>query len=243
MFEKFTQKAITVIMHAQDEARRLKHNFVGTEQVLIGLISEATGTAAKCLKSAGVTLKDARVQEERIIGRGSGFVAVEIPFTPRAKRVLELTWGEARKLGHNYIDTEHLLLGLLTEGEGVAARVLENLGVNLNTLKTSVLEAVSGKKDGIPTLDSKSNIAKKQSYSVERTDRFAKITETSNSFLEFLITMLPPAAKKLVDELEEVVRHKEHSLRAQEYDKAAELLNKQIELTEKLRISSEKDGV
>ncbi len=139
MFERFTEKAIKVIMLAQEEARRLGHNFVGTEQILLGLIGEGTGVAAKVLKSMGVNLKDSRVEVEKIIGRGSGFVAVEIPFTPRAKRVLELSLEEARQLGHNYIGTEHLLLGLIREGEGVAARVLENLGVDLTKVRTQVV--------------------------------------------------------------------------------------------------------
>ena len=139
MFERFTEKAIKVIMLAQEEARRLGHNFVGTEQILLGLIGEGTGIAAKTLKSMGVNLKDARTEVEKIIGRGSGFVAVEIPFTPRAKRVLELSWDEARQLGHNYIGTEHLLLGLIREGEGVAARVLENLGVDLTKVRSHVI--------------------------------------------------------------------------------------------------------
>ena len=140
MFERFTEKAIKVIMLAQEEARRLGHNFVGTEQVLLGLIGESTGVGAKALKTMCVTLKDARAEVEKIIGRGSGFVAVEIPFTPRAKRVLELSWDEARQLGHNYIGTEHLLLGLIREGEGVAVRVLENLGVDLNKLRSSIIK-------------------------------------------------------------------------------------------------------
>ncbi len=139
MFERFTEKAIKVIMLAQEEARRLGHNFVGTEQILLGLIGEGTGVAAKVLKSLGVNLKDSRIEVEKIIGRGSGFVAVEIPFTPRAKRVLELSLEEARQLGHNYIGTEHLLLGLIREGEGVAARVLENLGIDLTKVRTQVI--------------------------------------------------------------------------------------------------------
>ncbi|MBK8189106.1 MAG: ATP-dependent Clp protease ATP-binding subunit [Vampirovibrionales bacterium] len=139
MFERFTEKAIKVIMLAQEEARRLGHNFVGTEQILLGLIGEGTGIAAKTLKGMGVNLKEARAEVEKIIGRGSGFVAVEIPFTPRAKRVLELSWDEARQLGHNYIGTEHLLLGLIREGEGVAARVLENLGVDLSKVRSNVI--------------------------------------------------------------------------------------------------------
>jgi len=102
MFERFTEKAIKVIMLAQEEARRLGHNFVGTEQILLGLIGEGTGIAAKVLKSMSISLKDARVEVEKIIGRGSGFVAVEIPFTPRAKRVLELSLDEARQLGNYF---------------------------------------------------------------------------------------------------------------------------------------------
>ncbi|MDM3851389.1 MAG: ATP-dependent Clp protease ATP-binding subunit [Aphanizomenon gracile PMC649.10] len=163
MFERFTEKAIKVIMLAQEEARRLGHNFVGTEQILLGLIGEGTGVAAKVLKSMGVNLKDARIEVEKIIGRGSGFVAVEIPFTPRAKRVLELSLEEARQLGHNYIGTEHLLLGLIREGEGVAARVLENLGVDLTKVRTQVIrmlgetaEVTPGGPSGrtkTPTLD------------------------------------------------------------------------------------------
>ena len=164
MFERFTEKAIKVIMLAQEEARRLGHNFVGTEQILLGLIGEGTGVAAKVLKSMGVNLKDARVEVEKIIGRGSGFVAVEIPFTPRAKRVLELSWRKPASSGHNYIGTEHLLLGLIREGEGVAARVLENLGVDLAKVRTQVIRmlgetaevaAGSGSKGSTktPTLD------------------------------------------------------------------------------------------
>nr|YP_009550163.1 ClpC [Tisochrysis lutea]AUM82471.1 ClpC [Tisochrysis lutea] len=163
MFERFTKKAIKVIMLAQEEARRLGHNFVGTEQILLGLIGEGTGIGPKVLKSMGVTLKDARIEVEKIIGRGSGFVAVEIPFTPRAKRILELSLEEARQLGHNYIGTEHLLLGLIREGEGVAARVLENLGVNLSTIRSQVIRSLgesaetssssSSSRSKTPTLD------------------------------------------------------------------------------------------
>jgi ATP-dependent Clp protease ATP-binding subunit ClpC len=142
MFERFTEKAIKVIMLAQEEARRLGHNFVGTEQILLGLIGENTGIGPKVLKAMGVNLKDARVEVEKIIGRGSGFVAVEIPFTPRAKRVLELSLEEARQLGHNYIGTEHLLLGLIREGEGVAARVLENLGVDLSKVRSQIIRSL-----------------------------------------------------------------------------------------------------
>ena len=159
MFERFTEKAIKVIMLAQEEARRLGHNFVGTEQILLGLIGEGTGVAAKVLKSLGVNLKDSRIEVEKIIGRGSGFVAVEIPFTPRAKRVLELSLEEARQLGHNYIGTEHLLLGLIREGEGVAARVLENLSIDLTKVRTQVIRMLGETAEvGSGANSSKSNL-------------------------------------------------------------------------------------
>ncbi len=139
MFEHFTSEAIRVIMLAQEEARRLGHNFVGTEQILLGLMGEGTGVAAKVLTELGVTLKDARREVEKIIGRGSGFVPPEIPFTPKVKSLFEQSFKEARSLGHNYINTEHLLLGLTEAGEGVAAKVLQNLGVELQSIRSAVI--------------------------------------------------------------------------------------------------------
>jgi ATP-dependent Clp protease ATP-binding subunit ClpC len=139
MFEHFTSEAIKVIMLAQEEARRLGHNFVGTEQILLGLIGEGTGVAAKVLNELGVTLKEARREVEKIIGRGSGFVPPEIPFTPKVKSLFEQSFREANSLGHNYINTEHLLLGLTEAGEGVAAKVLQNLGVELKSVRTAVV--------------------------------------------------------------------------------------------------------
>ncbi len=147
MFEKFTEKAIKVIMLAQEEARRLGHNFVGTEQLLLGLIAEGSGIGPRTLKAQKVSIKDARLEVENIIGRGSGFVAVEIPFTPRAKRVLELSLEEAQELNHNYIGTEHLLLGLIREGEGVAARVLENLEVDTEKVRAKIIEHLATNRD------------------------------------------------------------------------------------------------
>nr|YP_003002285.1 ATP-dependent clp protease ATP-binding subunit [Aureoumbra lagunensis]ACS36997.1 ATP-dependent clp protease ATP-binding subunit [Aureoumbra lagunensis] len=139
MFERFTEKAIKVVMLSQEESRRLGHNFVGTEQILLGLIGENGGVAYKVLRSLGVTLREARTEVERIIGRGSGFVAVEIPFTPRAKRVLEIAIEEARDLGHGYIGTEHILLALLEEEVGVGVRVLQQLGLEVSQIRTEVL--------------------------------------------------------------------------------------------------------
>ncbi len=139
MFERFTEKAIKVVMLSQEESRRLGHNFVGTEQILLGLIGENGGVAYKVLRTFGVTLREARTEVERIIGRGSGFVAVEIPFTPRAKRVLEIAIEEARDLGHGYIGTEHVLLALLEEEVGVGVRVLQQLGLVISQIRTELL--------------------------------------------------------------------------------------------------------
>ena len=142
MFERFTEKAIKVVMLSQEESRRLGHNFVGTEQILLGLLGEGTGVAFKVLRDEGLTLKDARMDIERIIGRGSGFVAVEIPFTPRAKRVLENSIEESRDLGHGYVGTEHILLALLDEDDGVAWRLFENLHTDIEKLRANVLVAM-----------------------------------------------------------------------------------------------------
>jgi DNA-binding XRE family transcriptional regulator/Uma2 family endonuclease len=141
-FDKWTLQAVRVIQLAQQEARHLRHNFVGTEQILLGLIALENGIATKILKSAGITLDEARVEVEKIIGRGSNFLDIKIPFTPRVKRVFELSLEQAHQLGHNYIDTEHLLLGLLLEGGGVGVQVLKILGVDTNNLFQKVLEEI-----------------------------------------------------------------------------------------------------
>src|ERR1700733_13173 len=144
MFERFTEKAIKVIMLAQEESRRLGHNFVGTEQVLLGLIGEGTGIAARTLKANGANLKDTRIEVEKIIGRGSGYVQVEIPFTPQAKRLLELAWQESKNLAHKYIGTEHLLLGLLRTTDAVALKVLSNMNILTSTLEDEVMVRLTG---------------------------------------------------------------------------------------------------
>jgi Clp amino terminal domain, pathogenicity island component len=142
-FGQFTEKAIKVIMLAQEESRRLRHNFVGTEQILLGLIGEGTGIAAATLKLNKVNLKNARIEVEKIIGRGSDKVAEEIPFTPRAKRLLELSKIEADQLGHNHVGTEHLLLGLIRGGDGTGVKVLKKLGVDLQRLRNLVVQAIA----------------------------------------------------------------------------------------------------
>jgi len=139
MFEKFTEGAIKVIMLSQEEARRMGHNFVGTEQLLLGIIGQRHGIGARALKKQKVTLKKARREIELYIGRGTGFVASEIPFTPRAKRVLEMAVHEGKDLGQNFVGTEHILLALISESDGVAMRTLDKLGVNIPKLRNVIL--------------------------------------------------------------------------------------------------------
>src|SRR5881398_2951789 len=152
MFERFTDRARRVVVLAQEEARMLNHNYIGTEHILLGLIHEGEGVAAKALESLGISLEAVRAQVEEIIGQGQQAPSGHIPFTPRAKKVLELSLREALQLGHNYIGTEHILLGLIREGEGVAAQVLVKLGADLSRVRQQVIQLLSGYagKEGAP---------------------------------------------------------------------------------------------
>jgi ATP-dependent Clp protease ATP-binding subunit ClpC len=151
MFERFTDRARRVVVLAQEEARMLNHNYIGTEHILLGLIHEGEGVAAKALESLGISLEAVRQQVEEIIGQGQSAPTGHIPFTPRAKKVLELSLREALQLGHNYIGTEHILLGLIREGEGVAAQVLQKLGADLNRVRQQVIQLLSGYTGGKET--------------------------------------------------------------------------------------------
>ncbi|MBV8985313.1 MAG: AAA family ATPase, partial [Acidimicrobiia bacterium] len=148
MFERFTDRARRVVVLAQEEARLLNHNYIGTEHILLGLIHEGEGVAAKALESLGISLGAVRTQVEEIIGQGGSSPSGHIPFTPRAKKVLELSLREALQLGHNYIGTEHILLGLIREGEGVAAQVLVKLGADLSRVRQQVIQLLSGYAGG-----------------------------------------------------------------------------------------------
>jgi ATP-dependent Clp protease ATP-binding subunit ClpC len=145
MFERFTDRARRVVVLAQEEARMLNHNYIGTEHILLGLIHEGEGVAAKALESLGISLEAVRQQVEEIIGQGQQAPSGHIPFTPRAKKVLELSLREALQLSHNYIGTEHILLGLIHEGEGVAAQVLVRLGADLNRVRREILLVLHGR--------------------------------------------------------------------------------------------------
>lgn len=170
MFEKFDESAIKVIMLAQEESRRLGHNYVGSEQILLGVLGEGVGVGAKTLRSNGVNLKDARFEVEKIIGRGGGFVAVEIPFTPRAKRILESSLAESKSMSHSFINSSHLLLGLLKEEEGTAVEVLKTLGADPGSLRSEIWQQ----------LDSAGPTS--YSSSVTENPRKAQNTKTINDF-------------------------------------------------------------
>jgi ATP-dependent Clp protease ATP-binding subunit ClpC len=148
MFERFTDEARRVVVLAQEEARLLYHNYIGTEHLLLGLAHEGQGVAARALESLGISLEAVRVQVEEIIGQGQSAPTGHIPFTPRAKKVFELSLREALQLGHNYIGTEHVLLGLVREGEGVAAQVLVKLGAGLPRVRQQVIQLLSGYAGG-----------------------------------------------------------------------------------------------
>src|SRR6201991_2266338 len=145
MFERFTDRARRVVVLAQEEARMLNHNYIGTEHILLGLIHEGEGVAAKALESLGISLEAVRQQVEEIIGRGQQAPSGHIPFTPRAKKVLDLSLREAKELGPSYIGTEHILLGLIREGDGVAARMLVKLGADLDRTRQQVIQLLHGR--------------------------------------------------------------------------------------------------
>jgi ATP-dependent Clp protease ATP-binding subunit ClpC len=147
VFERFTDRARRVVVLAQEEARMLNHNYIGTEHLLLGLIQEGEGVAAQALDALGISLEDARRDIEEIIGQGPAVPTGHIPFTPRAKKVLEFALREALQLGHNYIGTEHILLGLVREGEGIAAQVLQKLGADLARVREIVVELLPGSSE------------------------------------------------------------------------------------------------
>jgi len=140
VFERFDSDGRKSVLLAQEESRRLSHNYVGTEQILLGLVADRVGVAARVLAGYGVNLKNARFEVEKIIGRGSDRVAVEIPFTPRAKLVLQKSWEESRRLGHDYVGTAHILLALSSDSEGVGVHVLQQLGVNFERMRKQLIE-------------------------------------------------------------------------------------------------------
>jgi ATP-dependent Clp protease ATP-binding subunit ClpC len=158
MFERFTDRARRIVVLAQEEARRLDHNYIGTEHILLGLIREGDGIAARALESFEISLDAARQQVEELIGRGQQAPSGHIPFTPRAKKVLELSLRESLQLGYSYIGTEHILLGLIREGDGVAAQVLVRRGADLNRVRQEVIELLATPPDEEPEPGAKARL-------------------------------------------------------------------------------------
>ena len=201
MFERFTDRARRVVVLAQEEARLLNHNYIGTEHLLLGLIHEAQGVAARALESLGISLEAVRAQVEEIIGQGHSAPTGHIPFTPRAKKVLELSLREAKQLGHNYIGTEHILLGLVREGEGVAAQVLVRLGADLPRVRQQVIKLLSG-------------------YAAEEASARTRLVRMT----------VPGDLRELEEQLAQVRRQKQAAIDAEDFDQASELRDREKQL-------------
>jgi ATP-dependent Clp protease ATP-binding subunit ClpA len=206
MFERFTDRARRVVVLAQEEARLLNHNYIGTEHLLLGLIHEGEGVAAKALESLGISLEAVRAQVEEIIGQGQSAPTGHIPFTPRAKKVLELSLREALQLGHNYMGTEHILLGLIREGEGVAAQVLVKLGADLARVRQQVVQVLSGYAGG----------------------------EDVGARMRLVRMTVPEDLREAEEQLAQVRREKEAAIQAQDFEKAATLRDQEEQLLPRL---------
>ncbi len=229
MFERFTDKARRVVVLAQEEARMLNHSYIGTEHLLLGLVHEGEGVAARALESLGISLQAVRRDVEEIIGRGQQPPSGHIPFTPRAKKVLELSLRESNQLGHNYIGTEHILLGLLREGEGVAAQVLVKMGMDLNRVRQQVIELLHG------------------SHAGERPPSGRRVRARSGGDLLDLIDALDqrlgaierwvgmrPDLRDLDEEIARVRREKEAAIEAQDFKAAAALRDEEKQLVSQM---------
>ena len=202
MFARFTDRARRVVVLAQEEARLLNHNYIGTEHLLLGLIHEGEGVAATCLESLRISLEAVRAQVVEIIGHGAEAPTGHIPFTPRAKKVLELSLREANQLGHNYIGTEHLLLGLIREGEGVAAQVLVKLGADLARVRLQVVQVLSSYAGG----------------------------EDVGARMLLVRMTVPDDLRELEEQLAQVRREKEAAIDADDFERAAALRDQERQL-------------
>jgi ATP-dependent Clp protease ATP-binding subunit ClpC len=226
MFERFTDRARRVVVLAQEEARMLNHNYIGTEHLLLGLIHEGEGVAARALESLGVSMEAVRAQVEQIIGQGQEAPSGHIPFTPRAKEVLELSLREARQLGHDYIGTEHLLLGLLREGQGVAAQVLVRLGADLNRVREQVTELLHGRRGE----EAAGSAAGRRDAGLP--PRIAAGLEAIGSRLSAVEqrTGTGPSTLELDQQIEQVLRDRHAAVGAQDYERAASLRDREKDL-------------
>jgi len=229
MFERFTDRARRVVVLAQEEARMLNHNYIGTEHILLGLIHEGEGVAAKALESLGISLEAVRQQVEEIIGQGQQAPSGHIPFTPRAKKVLELSLREALQLGHNYIGTEHILLGLIREGEGPGAQVLTGLNADLDTVRARVVELVRGHQGKeLPGLRSGKGGRVKRRMLAEILAHVQSI-DSRLSAVEQRVG-IGPDLSDLDKQIKQVHDDKESAIDAQDFETAAVLRDKEKQL-------------
>jgi ATP-dependent Clp protease ATP-binding subunit ClpC len=232
MFERFTDRARRVVVLAQEEARMLDHNYIGTEHLLLGLVHEGEGVAAESLDSLGISLETVRTTVEQIIGRGQQMPSGHIPFTPRAKKVLELSLREALQLGHNYIGTEHLLLGLIREGEGVAAQVLVKLGAKLDLVRQRVIQVLAdrgGDEPGIPHPAPRTGQSRRERKLLSEVIGHVELIDARLSAVEQRTGTGPDTAE--VDrEIAQARRDKESAIGAEDYEKAATLRDRERQL-------------
>jgi len=229
MFERFTDRARQVVVLAQDEARMLNHNYIGTEHILLGLIHEGDGLAARTLESLGISLDAVRQQVEEIIGRGQHAPSGHIQFTPRAKKALELSLRESLQLGHNYIGTEHILLGLLREGDGVAAQVLVTLGADLNRVREQVIQLLYGYQGQDPG-SAGSRLAERARAGLpdDAIARFDALDRRLTA-LERWVSMQPDL-EDLDQEIAQVRREKAAAIERQDFENSALLREKEKQL-------------
>jgi ATP-dependent Clp protease ATP-binding subunit ClpC len=236
LFERFTDRARRVVVLAQEDARLLNHNYIGTEHILLGLIHEGEGVAAKALESLGISLEAVRSQVEEIIGQGGSSPSGHIPFTPRAKKVLELSLREALQLGHNYIGTEHILLGLIREGEGVAAQILVKLGADLNRVRQQVIQLLHGYQGKEPAGEGKepagggARLGKRERARL-MDDALGRIAALDRRLaaIERWVGMRPDL-DDVDQEIARARREKEAAIDSQDFETAAALLAKEKEL-------------
>ena len=223
MFERFTDRARRVVVLAQDEARMLNHNYIGTEHILLGLLHEGEGVAAKALESLGISLDAVRQQVEEIIGQGQQAPSGHIPFTPRAKKVLELSLRESLQLGHNYIGTEHILLGLIREGDGVAAQVLVRLGADRNRVRQQVIQLLHGHQGKEPV----------SARSAERQLRLLPAVRARLEEVEHRLAAIEqrvgtgPDTSDLDDQIDRVRLERQGAAGAEKYEQAASLRDRE----------------
>jgi ATP-dependent Clp protease ATP-binding subunit ClpA len=233
MFERFTDRARQAVELAHDEAMRLDHSYIGTEHLLLGLIREGEGVAAQALEALGISLDDVRQQVEQIIGQGQQAPSGQIPYTPRAKKVLELALREAKQLGHHYIGTEHLLLGLIREGHGVAAQVLTELGADLNRVRQQVIQLLHGYHGQRPvTVPAGTRLGQSRWKMRGRQAEIREHVEAIGSQLAAIEQRLGggPEIGDLVRQIGQARRGKEAAASAEDYETATTLRDQERQL-------------